>query len=297
MVNYNCFRCGKQFKQKCHLLNHLCRKNPCKSILKEITNKDILKLNKIEEYNKKIYNILNLSSKNEDNIFNISSKKNNCCKFCNKILSNYKNKWRHEKTCKMKKLENDMEMVEKILNDNKKLQEQNKDLLEKLLELSKKTKNNTSIKGNNNMNTTNIQINNFDCENVDYFTEKIAFRLAKHYGVMVGKFVELLHFNEKHPENYTIKIKDDKSGLVQILEEGRETNYIMDDFLNQVSHNLKDKLFELNTVVPDERQEEFELLYDEAMEFVEKLKNDKKVRKRIKAACINGTNKIHKEKL
>jgi len=292
MVLYKCFRCGYECYQKGMLLNHLVRKNPCKTLLKEISDVEILKLNKIEEYNKSKYNIHKISTKNVD-ISTENVDKNCLCKFCNKKLCNYKSKWRHEQNCKNKI--NNNKIIEKVLDDNKKLQEQNKELIEIL----KNYKGNKSIKGNNNTNnnntTNNIQINNFDCESVEYFTEKLAFKFAKHYGIMVGKFVELLHFNEKHPENHTIKIKDAKSGIGQILIDGKEKSYIMEDFLEEVSHNLKDKLFELNQVVPEERQEEFELLYDETMDFLEKLKNEKKVKKRIKAACIDGTNKIHRK--
>jgi hypothetical protein len=290
MVNYKCFRCGKDFSQKCHILNHLVRKKPCKSVLKEISNIEILKLNKIEEYNKEKYNILNLSTKPTQNIHKKYTKhtQNNICKYCNKKLCNYNSKWRHEKTCKEKKI---------ILKEKDEIIEKKDQQINELLKLVKElkgNKGNTSIKGNNNMNNTtnNIQINNFDGENIDYFTDKLAFRFAKHYGVMVGKFVKHLHFNENHPENHTIKIKDAKSGIGHILEDGEETSYIMEDFLEKVGDNLKDKLYELNEIVPEERQEEFELLYDEAMEFLEKLKNDKKVKKRIKAACIDGTKKI-----
>lgn len=185
MVNYKCFRCGYECYQKGMLLKHLSRKNPCKCKLQEIDNIEILKLNKIDEYNKKLYNILKTSSKKENNI----------CQYCNKKLSNYKNKWRHEKNCKKNKIQEN-KLLEKILDDNKQLKEQNKELLEIL----KNFKVNTNIKGNNNNNrtTNNIQINNFDCETINYFTEKLAFQIAKRYPQMIGRFVQHLHFNEEH---------------------------------------------------------------------------------------------------
>ena len=298
MVNYKCFRCGYDCYQKGMLLKHLSRKKPCPNKLQQVTNQQILEMNNIEEYNKSKHNILKTSSKNEDNILKTSSKNNNICQYCDKELSNYKNKWRHEQKCKKKSKISD-NLIEKILDDNKQLKEQNKELLELLKELKGVINSKTSIKGNNNMNTTNnnIQINNFDCETIEYFTEKLAFKIVKRYPQMIGRFVEHLHFNEKHPENHTIKIKDAKSGIGQILVDGKEKSYIMEDFLEEVSHNLKDKLYELNQIIPDERQDEFELLYDDAMDLLEKLKTDKKVKKRIKVACIDGTNKISQEKV
>ena len=32
MVKYTCEKCGKEFKQKCHYMNHLQRKTPCNDI-------------------------------------------------------------------------------------------------------------------------------------------------------------------------------------------------------------------------------------------------------------------------
>ena len=297
MVNYKCFRCGYDCKQKGDLLKHLSRKKQCKSLLKEIDNEEILRLNNIEEYNKNRYKVTLKSSKSNHKLLKSnpnSNQKNYKCRYCDNIYQYKQGRWRHEKTCK-----------EKVNKDELiKLKEQNKELLELLKELkiNSNIKGNTNIKGNNNSinnshNTNNIQINNFDCEKIDYFTEKLAFQIVKRYPQMIGRFVEHLHFNENHPENHTVKIKDAKSGIGHILVNGKEKSYIMEDFLEEVSHNLKDKLYELNQIIPDERQDEFELLYDDTMDLLEKLKTDKKVKKRIKVACIDGTNKIHREKV
>ena len=103
MVNYQCQRCGFTTNHKNNFRKHLNRKFICKAILKEIDIYEIKKhYNMLEpnEINKTSsfypHNILNLSSQNED-------KKHNC-KYCNKILSTYKNRWRHEtKYCHQKK--------------------------------------------------------------------------------------------------------------------------------------------------------------------------------------------------
>ena len=100
MVNYKCFRCGKDFKQKCHLLNHLCRKNPCKSVLKEISNKEILTLNKIEEYNTEKYNVSRSSAKMADDVSQKSAKKEYKCKYCEKKYKHRQSKFKHDKKCK-----------------------------------------------------------------------------------------------------------------------------------------------------------------------------------------------------
>jgi hypothetical protein len=274
--------------------------------LKEINNIDILKLNKIEEYNKTKYDILNLSSKyphfilnlssiNEDNILKISSinEDKNCCKYCNKNLSNYKNRWRHEKNCKMKNNEeiNKDEIIKQKDDQIHELME----MMNKLIKTSKSSQNNNKINGNNNNNnTTNIQINNFESENIDYFGEKIAFKIAEKFKIMVGSFVELLHFNDKHPENHTIRLMDMKSGLGEIKTEKGWTYYDIKNFLNQVLINLRDKLSEMTERISDEKKEKFEDLCILIEDLIDDKYEVKQIKNKIKLASINGTNKIHK---
>ena len=313
MVLYKCFRCGYECNQKGMLLNHLSRKNQCISKLKEINNIDILKLNKIEEYNKEKYNIQNIYKiytndiqniykiytndiqniykKYTNDIQNIYKKHTNKneCEYCKKIFSNYFSRWRHEKSCKIKFSLND-EITKK---DN-----QVKELIETVKKLSKG--NNTLIKGNNNNNnnnnnniTNNIVINNFENENIDYFNEKIVMKLVSNFNYMTGKFVELLHFNEKHPENHTIRIKDIKSGLGEIKEENNWKYLDINNFLDLVLRNLQDKLYFMRDKISDENISKFEDLYDLIAEILEDKRKLKNVKKDIKIASINGTNKIN----
>lgn len=290
MVNYKCFRCGYECIQKSHLLNHLSRKKQCPNELKEINNIDILKLNKIEEYNKTKYDILNISSNYPHNILNLSSKNEdkNKCKYCDKILSNYKNKWRHELNCKMKK--NQLTEIDMLKQQNQELMEMVKELMKNM----KTTKNNIKIKGNNNNNTTNIQINKFENENIDYFGEKVALKIAENFKFMVGSFVELLHFNEKHPENHTIRLMDMKSGLGEIKTE-KGWNYLeMKNFLYKVLINLRDKIIEMEDNITEEKKEKFDDLCSLIEELIDDKKEVKKLEQKIKIASINGTKKIHK---
>jgi predicted RNA-binding Zn-ribbon protein involved in translation (DUF1610 family) len=106
MVKYKCFRCGYDCNQKGMLLKHLSRKFQCESKLQEIDNLDILKLNKIEEYNKNRYKVIKKSSFSHQKV-NIKSSKskhsvNNkstsfICEYCDKEFAYKQSHCRHKK--------------------------------------------------------------------------------------------------------------------------------------------------------------------------------------------------------
>ena len=97
MVNHVCVRCGYTTNRKQNLKNHLLRKFICEPINEDIDRYNLLVMNNFDQeaikFKKSSKNLQIYHHKIEDNI----------CKYCNKKLSNYKNKWRHEKTCKEKK--------------------------------------------------------------------------------------------------------------------------------------------------------------------------------------------------
>jgi hypothetical protein len=310
MVLYNCFRCGYNTNQKGHLLKHLSRKNQCSSILEEITNLEILTRNKIDKSiitHKNIYKNIQIPYKNiqnsSKNIYKNIYKKHkvkkcevNTCEYCKKELSNYYSRWRHQKICK-KRLE--IIELENKKKENKILEDKNNELIKIIKELSSKSSGNNNNNYNNTNsnntinNTQNIQINNFDGENVNYITEKLALKLAKNYKNMIGRFVDVLHFNEKHPENHTIRIKDKKSGLGEIREENKWKYLGMDDFLEKINRNLIDKLYELRDMLDEKNVEKFDIWYEDVEKLLNDDKEDKKFKKKIKVASINGSNKIY----
>ena len=157
MVNYQCQRCGYQTINKTMLKRHVLRKNICQAKLKAIDKYDLLIYNEFfEEANRYLDNVNNnrkipiyphkRSSKCEDK----------SCRYCNKILSSYKNRWRHEKTCKKKlqideveKLKNIIKEKDRILKEKDKfledtISEMKKHIME-LQQLANETKSTTKI--------------------------------------------------------------------------------------------------------------------------------------------------------
>ena len=217
MVNHVCVRCGYTTNRKQNLKNHLLRKFICEPINEDIDRYNLLVMNNFDQeaikFKKSSKNLQIYHHKIEDNI----------CKYCNKKLSNYKNKWRHEKTCKEKK--NKDKIIEDLQNNNKMLKEVNKKTQLELAELKKTVEqlilnqgknivqpklNNGTINNVGNVknmkNKTNIQINNYGCENIDYITDKVFKKLLNTPMSAIQKLIEYKHFHPDHPENHNVKI-------------------------------------------------------------------------------------------
>ena len=195
MTFYKCQRCGYNTNHKNNFRKHLNRKFPCEPILKEISISQVKAHYKMLEVNKLTnlssfypHNILNLSSQNEDKKYK--------CKYCNKILSTYKNCWRHEtKYCKEKKKTSDNKMllikIEQMKNEISKMK-------------SQITINNSNNSNNNNNN--NIQILNFGKEDIDYISEKKIKKLLLSPATAIPNLLKQIHFHPKHPENHNVKL-------------------------------------------------------------------------------------------
>lgn len=118
MSNYKCCRCGYETIQKSDFRRHLMRNKICKNIINTINEAAFYEFykNDFPEVISKINTI-----KETQTIIS------NQCKYCNKTLSSYKNKWKHEKyNCKMKKdMNKDKEIIE-LKKEIKELKELNK---------------------------------------------------------------------------------------------------------------------------------------------------------------------------
>ena len=203
MVNYNCLRCGYETHNKSYLKRHLLRKNLCNPKLKEIDRYELLLKHGFDEESKRYQKI----PKNPHS--HLQKNEDNMCGFCNKELSSYKNKWRHEKTCKKKKdIEINNHLMDEILKRLKVLEQENRELKDDNYELKKQIKNNTNINRGtiNNANKQVNIINNFGSENIDYITSKIFQKLLSTHTQAIPKLLELKHFNPNHPENHNVKI-------------------------------------------------------------------------------------------
>jgi len=137
---------------------------------------------------------------------------NNVCKYCEKILSDRKSRWRHEKTCKIRQVKE----LKKELND------------EKIQNFNNTTNNitnytNNTNNGNINSNNTNIIINNFfDNENEKIFDRLnnkkiIKYLNNKSYSNLLSLLCKQIYFNDKFPEDKNIKCTNLQSKLCDVF--------------------------------------------------------------------------------
>jgi len=235
MVTYECPRCGYKSHIRTYLKKHFLRKNICTATVKDIPidqcikdvfssrNDDILLLSSFlssteDEISSKYpplsskyppFEKISVLDEEENEIHN---KKNNQCKYCNKILSNYKNRWRHEQICKIKySKENEILELQNKIEDM--MIEQNKINIQN----SNNTNNTNNSNNTNCNNTTNITINKFGNENVDYITkEKIIQMIKGGPYVCFPELLKMIYFNPEHKENSNIIIQNKKQPFVKV---------------------------------------------------------------------------------
>ena len=271
MVIYECERCGYKVKHKHNFLKHLNRKRPCKAIISNIrfeTLKEELKKKNIKTSTKCKHNVNIMSTKCQHNV-NINDKINNkeltklyYCNYCNKTFKYRQSKSRHEKTC-IKKI-NDKSLIDffsKKFNEIEVKHEKEKMQLEKekaelRLQIEKLLE---KVGNNNTTNTNNIQtqivLNNFGKENVEYINSNYINKLIQQ-GIYaaVPKIIKYLHFNPEHPENRNVKITNKKETWAQIWNndkwELKNKKLVISDIVDKGYNIIDDnkKPEDLNTI-------------------------------------------------
>ena len=266
MVNYTCIRCGYTTNDKSKMKTHFNRKTVCKP--------KIININ-LDEYKEKILNgeIINLD-KYTQNIPNIYPNSDICipnlypedtqkekgyfCEFCKKELSSYKNLWRHLKTCKEKKKddeekENMLNLIEML---NKQLEDQRQEFK---LELNKRNKQITDLikKSGINIGTQNIQQNiqqnikvlAYKDTDISHLTDQDYLYCLNRSNMCIPNLIKKIHFNPKKPENQNIYISNIKNKYIMVYD-GDKWN------LSNQSETIED-LIDTNEFVIEQKLEEW----------------------------------------
>jgi len=161
------------------------------------------------------------------------------CKFCEKKFSSRQCKSRHElKYCKLKFANKDI-IIESLHDERVELKGLIENMLVEMSDLKKQVKENTKktiIKNNkiNIDNTTNIQINNFGSENLDYITDKVWKRLMSMPISGIANLVKYKHFDPKHPENHNIRITNKKLKFGEIVKNNKWELQNKDETINDL---------------------------------------------------------------
>lgn len=225
--------------------------------------------------------------------FNKYSKGTHICSHCNR------SKWRHEKTCKQKK-ENDKIIL--IEERNKILQEQldkrDEQINELLKLLEKQIKNNSKPNLNkgviNNakqqINNNNVTINNFGSENIDYITAKVFYKLLNTPYNAIPKLIELKHFNPKHPENHNVKITNIHDKYAKIYKDKKWIIQHKTDVLETMIDNGFADLEEFKNL----NEEEFTDKFMDKYNLVEHVIEKGNVKEKVLLISKNGTDRMFK---
>lgn len=258
MVYFKCKKCNKEFNRKSNFDYHINdKKKPC-YVFNDKTefNNDFFEQKIINEENNKIINI-NQDNANIIEDIDTIKQSNFSCKFCHKILSYKSSLVRHEKfRCKIKKENDELELVKKKLNE---LSVENEKLKKEMVSNTKITNNNNVSNNNNNKinngvvnnNSINVQLVQFGNENIDHIDTKEALEvyLKSTGGNIISNILKLINLNEKYPQNHNICISDLSRELVKIFDGKKFTIHkfknIKNDILSKIinnTHKIVDKI-------------------------------------------------------
>ena len=142
------------------------------------------------------------------------------CKWCKSKFSRISSLKRHNTICHIKlefdiKNEEYMKGLEIKYNELKAERDQLKDEL-------KDANITTSTVINDNRKFTNIQINTFGNENLDFINEKLIKKLLTGYpNEIIPKLLASIHCNPEHIENMNVYVQNKKEPYVMISENGK----------------------------------------------------------------------------
>ena len=305
--NHTCIRCGYSTTHLVTFKRHLARKLICNNSISDDTlETEYIKYNiinklKILEYtqNKPIYYPKNdgytqnkpiyYPKNNEDNI--------NKCQNCKKVLSSYKNLWRHLKTCKVKKENENMIELVKLLNEQ--LKEQKEQMKEQ----------NSQIKDQNNQikelikkaGITNIQQNikllSYGSTDISHLTDKDFLKCLNHSNFCIPHLIEKIHFNPKNPENHNIYISNIKNNYAMLYNGNK---WILKDRDETIMNLIDDKDVILEQKLEEwiENGKEYPKIMSKFKRYIDKKDNNKvlnKIKDEIKLVLFNNREMVDKK--
>jgi len=214
MSKYQCSRCNRNFTKKCHLEDHLNRKNICQ-ISSEI-HQDPPKYHQIPLPATKIppNTIVSMPTNNEYT-----------CYYCNKAFVRKDVADKHMRlSCKVAKQQNKekQEIFDKLLeleSKNKLLEDENKKLKNEIKTVQSITVSNSN---NNNNNTTNNIINvnvvPHGEEDLSKYSNLLLILAAKRGINAVLELTDRIHFNSQLPEFQNVYIPDIKNKHAMVFD-------------------------------------------------------------------------------
>ena len=235
-VLYRCETCGFETNKKSTYQSHINRKYKCEPMTNEDKNVNVNEQNnKINEQNNKI--------NEQNNKINEQKNKYECIK-CNKSYSCKQSLERHSKVCtsvhslqcpickkefayqQLKYYHMKNVKCEPVVSQNIQNQTIN---------------NNCNVTNNNTINNNyHIHLNAFGSENIDYLLEANVLQDLINSGNTIRTIIEQIHFNNEHPENWNMCVRNLRSKHAEIYDGNRFVVKDKLDVLHKVITNTLD---------------------------------------------------------
>lgn len=210
---YRCCRCGHISATRTNLIIHFKRMRTCPPLLEDILTTDLLR------------DICVKKNVKEDAV---------SCPHCEQKFNTKSNLGKHVLVCKERPeviSREDFEMLADKVRD---------------LEIAKEqqvatTTNNTNSNNTNNgtINNNNIVINAFGKENISHITSQFIAKCLRNKVDGVCDFLVKKHFDEKHPENHTVKKLIRKDNFMEIYDGRKWKLRYATDILEDVFHHME----------------------------------------------------------
>jgi len=324
MVNYQCYRCGYTNKDKAKIVAHLKRKTPCNMkfnninldvckeyILEGLSYEDYLKIIDSQQKNNKKTIIGEFKNNIKTTISqkfvnNISTKGKFECEFCEKVLAYKQSYYKHLKTCKEKKkdeeVKNSMNELVVLLNKqnddlkkqlekrDKQIDEQNKQISELI---QKAGINNSTITQNI---QNNIKLLAYKDTDISSLTDNDILKCLNHSNMCVPHLVKMIHFNPERPENHNIYISNLKNGYIMTYDGSKWDTLNRDEVIEDIICD-KQGLIEERIETWIEEGKKYPTIMKKFERYIEKKENDiviNKIKEEIKLMLFNNRNVIKK---
>lgn len=232
------------------------------------------------------------------------------CKNCDKNYNHYQSKWRHEKDCKVKKIEIDdkdfkIKKIEEEFSEYKKQMEAQrekdkedfKNLLQKSLKIHPKTLNKINNQLNNNGTINNITIIQLGQENLsEILNTRQKKNILNRQAMSLNDLVDLVHVSGKYKEFQNVYITNLQSTFAYKFDEKANKfiavnkNELLNDLVDSRMYDIEKFYEEICPDLEPHRAEQIKRFIDRMGDEEDELKGIKK--EEIKLILYNNKDKI-----
>jgi hypothetical protein len=259
MVNYECKLCCYETKIK-YQLNRHNNTNKHKNNVGELNKKDLETLTFCEKELKKNFlknkkELERNRKRTEKELLGTQKELSEIyCDFCGQTFKTRHIMLKHVRlNCKVKKEIIKEDEIKELKSQMEELKLQVKNSTNTTNNTTTQSHNNSSINNSNNkiqQNTINLNI--FGKEDLSMITDDIKKDLIQGPFKMMPKLLELIYFNDKYPENHTLKMVNKNKEIIKVHE---KKGWKLKDKKDTVDYLLEDKNFTVDSYYDDNEQE------------------------------------------